>query len=252
MYSSSPLIQVMIHAARSAGRLLTRDFSEIEKMRIAPVKLKQFVKAAELRSEKMILEELLKTYPTYGVLAEESGISVGEDANYTWVIDPLDGSTNFLRGIPSFAISVALRKKNEIKAGVIYDPIHDDIFFAEHGKGAFLNQTRLRIKPLSQLSQGIIGTSYKTDYFHEMCDHFGHVRIISTVALSLAYLAAGRLDAYLASHLKVWDLAAGVVLIKEAGGMIDDLYKKESVLESCSVLAASPPVFEKMRFILSK
>lgn len=251
MFTSSPLLQVMINAARSAGRLLIRDFSEIEKSRVSPKKLSDFVHAAELRSEKTIIEHLLKSYPTYGIVAEETGISEGEDKNHTWVIDPLDGSTNFLRGLPSFAISIALRKKNEIKAGVIYDPVHDDIFFAEHGKGAFLNQGRLRIKPLSKLKNGIIGTSYKTEYFHEMCDQFGHVRIISTVALSMAYLAAGRLDAYLASGLKVWDLAAGVVLIKEAGGMVDDLYKKQSVLESCAVLAASPVAFEKMRTILS-
>jgi len=251
MYSTSPLLHVMINAARSAGRLLLRDFSEIEKSRVSTKKVADFVHSAELRSEKTIIEQLLKPYPTYGIMAEETGVSEGEDKNYTWVIDPLDGSTNFLRGLPSFAISIALRKKNEIKAGVIYDPVHDDIFFAEHGKGAYLNQTRLRIRSLSRLKTGIIGTSYKTEYFHQICDQFGHVRIISTVALSMAYLAAGRLDAYLASGLKVWDLAAGVVLIKEAGGIVDDLYKQQSVLESCAVLAASPSVFEKMRTILS-
>ena len=251
MYTTSPLLHVMINAARNAGRLLLRDFSEIEKSRVSTRKLSDFVHSADLRSEKIIIEQLLKAYPTYGIIAEETGSSEGEDKNHTFIIDPLDGSTNFLRGLPSFAISIALRKKNEIKAGVIYDPVHDDIFFAEHGKGAFLNQARLRIKPLVKLRNGIIGTSYKSDFFHEICDQFGHVRIISTVALSMAYLAAGRLDAYLASGLKIWDLAAGVVLIKEAGGIVDDLYKKESVLESCAVLAASPPAFEKMRTLLS-
>lgn len=240
----------MVNAARSAGRLVTRDFHEIERQLIHPKSVQGFAQSADKRSETIIIQQLQKAFPEYGVISEECGVIEGQDKNHTWIIDPLDGSTNFLRGIPSFAISIALRKKNEIKAGVIYDPIHDDIFFAEKGKGAYLNNTRLRIRPSQQLRQSVIGTGYKTEFFHQVCDQFGHVRIISTVALSLAYLAAGRIDAYLGSDLKIWDFAAGIVLIKEAGGIVDDLYKKDSVLNSCSVIAGSPNIFDKMRAIL--
>ena len=249
---TSPLLQSMIDAARSAGKLLLRDFSEIESLKVSQKSINDFVSSADIRSEKIIIQKLSKLHPDYSILSEECGAIEKENKHYTWVIDPLDGTINFLRGIPFFSISIGLKHKKEIKAGVIYDPIHDDIYFAEKGKGAYLNNKRIRIRPQKNFKQGLLGTSYKTHDYNDILEAFGHIRVFSSAALSLAFLATGRIDAFLSCNLKIWDIAAASVLIKEAGGVIDDIHKKSSVLESCAVLSAGPDLFKKMREILDK
>lgn len=232
MMSSSALINVMVNAVQKAGRGLIRDFGEIEHLQVSRKSLGDFVSTADHRSEKLLVEELKKARPDFGFLLEEGGEIKGNDPETKWVIDPLDGTTNFLHGVPHFAINLALLKKGEVVAGVTYNPVTDELYWAEKGCGAFLNRRRLRVSGRRHLDEALIaaGTPYGK---HGDSDHYiscykrlvpviSGIRRTGSAALDLAYVAAGRFEGSLEVNLAPWDLAAGILLIREAGGQVCD------------------------------
>lgn len=228
----SPLMTVMTDAVMKASRSLKRDFGEVENLQVSRKGPGDFVSAADRKAEQILRDALQKARPDYGFVMEESGIVVGTDPSHRWHIDPLDGTTNFLHGIPHFAISVGLERDGQVVAGVIYDPIKDEIFIAEKGKGAFLNNRRLRVAARTEMADAVISCGLpnigKGDhglFLREAAAVMGSVagmRRFGAAALDLAYVASGRLDAYWERGLNSWDMAAGIVLIREAGGFVSD------------------------------
>ena len=249
--SNSANLNVMSNAVFKAARGLVRDFGEVENLQVSRKGPGDFVSAADTKVEKILYEELLKARPTYGFLMEEAGELDGEDSSHRWIIDPLDGTTNFLHGLPHFAISVALEKDGEIIAGVIYDPVKDEMFMAEKGQGAFMNDRRLRVSSRKDMSQALLGTglawALHTNKEREtvskaialMMPQSAGIRRMGSAALDMAYVAAGRLDAYWEAPIMSWDIAAGIILVKEAGGFVCDLSGKDDVFGSKSILATN-------------
>ncbi|MFH1159192.1 MAG: inositol monophosphatase family protein [Pseudomonadota bacterium] len=237
-------LNVMIEAAEKAGRALTRDFGEVEQLQVSKKGPGDFVSAADLKSEKILREELLKARPSYGFLFEESGEVKGEDKSFRFIIDPLDGTTNFLHGLPHWSISVALEKDGEIVAAVIHDPIKNELFFAEKGGGAFMNSKRLRVS--GRTSEGDCLMSFgteKTEGFYSdlgaTAPSAGGIRRMGSACLDLAYIAAGRFDVYWCRGLHPWDAAAGSLLVKEAGGFVSDMDGGKNYVYGHSILAAN-------------
>lgn len=261
VFSDSPYLNVMCNAAMKAGRSLTRDFGEVEHLQVSRKGPGDFVSAADKNAEKIIFEELQKARPTYGFLMEEGG-EVKGDSEFRWIIDPLDGTTNFLHGVPHFAISIALEKSGTIITGVIYDPIKDEMFTAEKGSGAFMNNRRLRVSSRKDLSHSLLATGIPfASHTPEDMNQFqkslntimprvAGVRRMGSAALDMAYVAAGRYDAYWESPINSWDVAAGIILVKEAGGYVYDLNDKDKVLESGSVLASNTDLYKPLRDLL--
>src|SRR6478752_7013578 len=246
---SSPALNVMVAAARKAGRPLIRDFNELENLQISMKGPADFVTSADKRTEKILIEELSKARPGYGFLGEEGGVLAGADKSHRFVIDPLDGTTNFLHGIPHFAISIGLERDGEIVAGVVYEPTRDEMFWAEKGIGAYLNDRRLRVSARRQLADAVIGTGLP---FRDRGDHPKYlatlarvmaatsgVRRFGAAALDLAYVAAGRFDGFWEYGLSAWDVAAGILLIREAGGYVSDLAGGHDMLASGDIIAAN-------------
>ncbi len=256
----SPLLNVMITAAYKAARGLVKDFGEIEHLQVSRKGPGEFVSASDINSEKTLCYELSKARPNYGFLLEESGVIPGEDTEHTWIIDPLDGTTNFLHGVPHFAISIGLKKKNEIVAGVIYDPIKDEMFVAEKGRGAFMNDRRLRVSGRKEFPNCLLGTGVtmaNPQYHRAFLNSIEKVlpvsaglRRMGAASLDLAYVAAGRLDGYWEYTLKPWDVAAGIVLVREAGGVITQIDGKPKEADEGTVLAGNPFVQEQLLKIL--
>lgn len=256
----SSILTVMMTAAHKAARGLTRDFGEIENLQTSRKGPGGFVTASDLKAEETLRYELSKARPSYGFLLEESGVVEGEDPEYTWIVDPLDGTTNFRHGLPYFAISIALKKGSEIIAGVIYDPIKDEMFVAEKGRGAFMNDRRLRVSGRKDLSSALLGTgvTIANPQFHnkfleslgKILPLSGGIRRMGAAALDLAYVAAGRLDGYWENTLKAWDVAAAIVIIREAGGIITDLENKNKEANEGGVIAGNPSIHEHLRNIL--
>ena len=256
----SALINVMISATEKAGRALTRDFGEVEQLQVSRKGLGDFVSTADHRSEKILVSELSKARPGYAFLLEESGVIEGSDPDHCWIIDPLDGTLNFLHGIPQFCISVALKKGEDIIAGVIYNPILNELYWAEKGKGTFLNQERrLRVSGRRHLEEALMamGTPYKHQNDKDILDHVNllagkvaGMRRFGSAALDLAYVAAGRFDGCFSTHLKAWDLAAGILMVKESGGYICDKHGGQDILNSGSVLATNDHLFDSLSKIL--
>ena len=238
----SALLNVMIAAARKAARALKRDFGELEKLQVSLKGPGNFVTAADRRAEETLHTELMKARPGYGFLGEEGGNREGADKTHTWIVDPLDGTTNFLHGIPHFAISVALEREGTIVAGLIYNPANEEMFIAERGKGAFLNEQRIRVAARKRLSDAVVACglahrghgdiAYSNKETGAMQEHVVGLRRFGSAALDLAWIAAGRVDGYWERDLKPWDMAAGVILVREAGGFIcdcdggDDMFRK--------------------------
>lgn len=253
----SATLNVMMAAVLKAAKGLIRDFGEIEHLQISKKGLGDFVSTADKRSEKIIIEELIKARPGYSFLAEESGAAKGEDPHHTWIIDPLDGTTNFLHSIPHFAITVALKKDMEIIAGVTYDPVKDEMFWAEKGKGAFMNQRRLRVSGRRQMDEALIATCAPYDRVGEsrafkknlekIIPITAGTRQLGAAALDLAYVAAGRFDAFFENHLKPWDLATGILLVKEAGGYVAEIGGNKGILETGNVLASNTELFQPLQ-----
>ena len=207
----------MIKASEKASKILIRDFGEVEKLQVSNKGPSDFVTNADLKAEKIIIEELKRAKPNYSILSEEKGIEKNKD-NKTWIIDPIDGTINFLHGIPHFAISIALKDGNEIIAGLIYDPIKDEMFYAEKNNGAFFNNQRIRVSKKNNISECLFVTSGEIEFNYDL-----PFRKSGSAALDLAYVAAGRYDGYFQKKLKIWDIAAGIIILKEAGGLINEI-----------------------------
>jgi myo-inositol-1(or 4)-monophosphatase len=245
----SALLNVMVQAAMKAGKSLSRDFGEVQNLQVSLKGPGDYVSQADRKAEKIVREELLKARPTYGFLGEESDEIKGTDGAHRWIVDPLDGTTNFLHGIPLFGTSIALERSGEIVAGVVYDPATDDLFTAERGGGAFVNDRRLRVSGRKKLSDSVIGCGvphlgrpqhgrFLVQLRHVMGEVAG-VRRLGSPALDLAYVAAGRFDGFWEEHLAPWDVAAGIILIKEAGGFISELDGGSNIIEGGSIVAGN-------------
>jgi len=239
----------MTAAARKAGRALKRDFGEVEKLQVSLKGPANFVTAADKRAEDILRTELLKARPGYGFLGEEGGLHEGTDKTHTWIVDPLDGTTNFLHGIPHFAISIALAREGTPIAGVIYNPANDEFFWGEKGKGAFLNDHRLRVAARKRLSEAVVacalphlGRGDLAQFRREIGavqEKVAGLRRFGAAALDLAYIAAGRFDAYWERGLSPWDFAAGVLIVRESGGFVTDLDDNERTMEGGDIIAGN-------------
>jgi myo-inositol-1(or 4)-monophosphatase len=245
----SPVLNVMIAAARKAGRGLIRDFGEIENLQVSMKGPADFVSTADQRTERILIEELSRARAGYGFLVEESGVIDGPDKSHRFIIDPLDGTTNFLHSIPHFAISIALERDGQIVSGLVFNPVTDEMYIAEKGSGAFLNNKRLRVAARREMKASLSATGipYLGREGHErflaelasvMAVSSG-VRRFGSAALDLAYVAMGRYDAFWERGLKAWDIAAGLLLVREAGGLVTDLNCSDRMLETGDVLAAN-------------
>jgi myo-inositol-1(or 4)-monophosphatase len=245
----SPALNVMIAAARKAGRKLIRDFGEIENLQISLKGPADFVTVADQRTEKILIEELSRARPGYNFLVEESGVVEGPDKTHRFIIDPLDGTTNFLHGIPHFAISIALEREGQFVSAVVFNPVTDEMYVAEKGHGAYLNDKRLRVAARKQMRTALLATGipflgreghevFLKDLQTVMALTSG-VRRFGSAALDLAYVAAGRYDGFWERGLKAWDVAAGILLVREAGGVVSDLDGNQNMLEAGHILAAS-------------
>ena len=249
MSTQSALLKVMSDAARKAARGLNRDFGELAELQVARKAPADFVSAADLKAEQTIFEMLSKARPGYGFLGEERGLIEGTDKTHTWIVDPLDGTTNFLHAIPHFAINIALQREGAVVAAVTYNPISNDLFWAEKGKGAFVNDHRLRVAARQKLDESIIATGIPflghgqhakfLKELHQISQRVAGVRRFGSAALDLAWVAAGRFDGYWERDLNAWDLAAGMLLVTEAGGKVTDAEGGGDVLGAGSVCAGN-------------
>jgi len=244
MKSISANLNIMIKAAEKASRALIRDFGEIEKLQVSLKGPTDFVSNADLKAEKIIIEELKKARPYYSIISEEDGSESNKDKNNTWIIDPIDGTTNFLHGVPHFAISIALKSGGEIVSGLIYDPIKDEMFYAEKDNGAFFNNQRIRVSKKKEINACLFATGGKFE------NEIGlPIRKTGSAALDIAYVAAGRYDGYFQNNLNIWDIAAGIIMIKEAGGMINeiDLSQNKNIEIRASSMAINDKMLEKLK-----
>ena len=239
MNSISANLRIMIKAAEKASKILIRDFGEIEKLQVSIKGPADFVSSSDKKSEKTIIQELLKSKKKYSFLTEESGKITSSDTNNIWIIDPIDGTTNYLHGIPHFAISIALKSNNEIIAGVIFDPIKNEIFYAEKNNGAYFNNQRIRVSKKKKVEHCLFATGGRKEVKNSL-----NVRKSGSAALDMAYVAAGRYDGYFQNNLHMWDIAAGIILIKEAGGRINKI--DYSQINEIKIAAASNIIYEKM------
>lgn len=258
----SALLNVMTAAALKAGRALSRDFGEVQNLQVSLKGPGDFVSSADKNAEKIIRIELDRARPGYGFLMEESGEREGTDKNHRWIVDPLDGTTNFLHGIPVFAVSIALEREGQVIAGVIYNPAMDELYTAERGSGAFLNDRRLRVANRRELVDCVVGTGIphlgrkSHGRFLEQQRKFmletSGIRRMGAAALDLAYVAAGRLDGFWEQGLSAWDIAAGIILVREAGGFVSDFEGGPKMMESGSVCAANPEIHKKMLDLIAE
>lgn len=257
MMQGSANLNLMIKAARRAGRSLTKDFREVENLQASMKGAGDFVSKADLTAEKILKEELMGGRPNYGWLAEEGGEDKGADPTRRWIVDPLDGTTNFLHGMPHFAVSIALEHKGEIVAGVVFDPAKDELFAAEKGAGAFVNESRLRVSGRRSMIESVFATGLPfggggelpaalTDLARLLPKCAG-VRRWGAAALDLAYVAAGRYEGFWERGLNPWDMAAGMILVREAGGLVSSMIDGRSVFAGGSIIAANEKIFDQFR-----
>ena len=239
MNSISANLNIMIKASEKASKVLIRDFGEVEKLQVSIKGPSDFVSNADKKSEKIIIEELSKSRKKYSILSEEVGKINNSDTDNMWIIDPIDGTTNFLHGIPHFAISIALKSKNEIISGLIFDPIKNEMFYAEKNNGAYFNNHRIRVSKKKKIENCLFATGGKEEIKSNL-----NTRKSGSAALDMAYVAAGRYDGYFQDHLNLWDVAAGIILVKEAGGKINDI--DFSNIEEIKIKAGSNTIYEKM------
>jgi myo-inositol-1(or 4)-monophosphatase len=259
MHGSANL-NLMIKAARKAGRGLVKDFREVENLQVSSKGPGDFVSKADREAERIIKEELRSARPAYGWLGEETGEEAGEDPTRRWIVDPLDGTTNFLHGLPHWAVSIALEHKGEIVAGVVFDAAKDELFYAEKGLGAFMNETRMRVSGRRVMIEAIFATGVPfggrptlpatlQDLARLMPTCAG-VRRWGSAALDLAYVAAGRYDGYWERGINAWDIAAGLILVKEAGGFVGPVREGREIFESGSVIAGNAGLYEQFSGLL--
>ena len=259
--AGSANLNVMMKTARKAGRALLKDFGEVEQLQVSTKGPGDFVSRADRQAEATIREALMEARPTYGFLGEETGEIEGEDPTRRWIVDPLDGTTNFLHGLPHWAVSIALEHKGQIVAGVIYDPVKDELFQAEKGQGAFVNESRLRVSGRNRLNECLFSTglpwSGRGDLPETLQDlarilpACAGVRRFGAASLDLAYVAAGRYDGFWERRLHIWDIAAGLVILREAGGIVEPMVKDGS-LEDGALIAANGDCFEAFAKVIRK
>ena len=258
--AASALMNVMLAAARKAGRSLARDFGEVEQLQVSLKGPANFVTAADHRAEEILHGELTRARPGYGLLMEERGEIEGADRTHRWIVDPLDGTTNFLHGIPIFAVSIALQRDGDLVAGLIFNPVSHETFTAERGKGAYFNDRRLRVSARTELEDCVIGTGIPHSgrpghpvFLREleaiMASSAG-VRRCGAAALDLAWTAAGRFDGFWERNLRAWDIAAGIVILREAGGYVSDTDGRDLMLKSGNVVAGNEAIHRKLLKLL--
>ena len=239
MNSISANLNIMIKASEKASKILIRDFGEIEKLQVSKKGPTDFVTNADLKTEKIIIEELKKAKPNYSIICEESGIENNNDKDNTWIIDPIDGTVNFLHGVPHFAISIALKSNDEIVSGLIFDPIKNEMFYAEKNNGAFFNNQRIRVSKKNQINDCLFVTGGKMKEEPNL-----PYRKSGCAALDMAYVASGRYDGYFQRNLNLWDIAAGIVLVKEAGGIVNKI--DLSINKNIKIIASSTDINPKL------
>lgn len=246
-------LNIMIKAARRAGRALVKDFREVENLQVSMKGAGDFVSKADINAEKIIKDELMGARPTYGWLAEEGGEDEGQDPTRRWIVDPLDGTTNFLHGLPHWAVSIALEHKGQIVAGVVFDPAKDEMFFAEKGTGAWMNESRLRVSGRSRMIEAIFATGVpfggRSDLpmtlqdLARLAPTCAGIRRWGAASLDLAYVAAGRYDGFWERRLNAWDMAAGLVILREAGGLAEAVNEGSDILGDGEIIAANEAIF---------
>ena len=239
MNSISPNLNLMIKACEKASKILIRDFGEIEKLQVSKKGPSDFVTNSDLNTEKIIIDELTKRRPDYSIISEENGIKKNKDTKNTFIIDPIDGTINFLHGIPHFATTIALKHDNEIISGLIFDPIKDEMFYAEKNNGAYLNNKRIRVSKKNNMQECLFATSGKVNEKMEFS-----YRKSGSAALDMAYIACGRYDGYFQKDLHLWDIAAGLILVEEAGGVINKININNN--KGLKIIASSPDINEKL------
>ena len=249
-----PMLNIAIQAARSASKIILRFVDHLDAVDVSEKNHNDIVTQVDQLSEQEIISHIRKSYPNHSILGEEGGYSEGDE--YTWVIDPLDGTANFVHGFPQFAISIAVKRKEELEVAVIYDPLRQELFTATKGDGAKLNNRRMRVSEIKKLDQALVGTGFpfrNSQHFKPYMNTFqtifpltAGVRRAGAAALDLAYVAAGRLDGFWEAALKEWDMAAGVLLIKEAGGYVTDYQGGDDFLDSGNVIAGNPKIHKQL------
>ena len=239
MNSISPNLNIMIKACEKVSKVIIRDFGEVENLQVAKKGPKDFVTKTDKRVEEILIEELSKSKKNYSFITEETGVIKNVDDNNVWIIDPIDGTTNFLHGIPHFAISVALKSNNKIISGIIFDPIKNEMFYAEKNNGSYFNNQRIRVSNKNNLDECLFGTNIQGVKFSNL-----NVRCSGSAALDLAYVGAGRLDGFFQNNLNIWDIAAGLLIIDEAGGKINNF--EDNKISKISLMASSSNIFNKM------
>ncbi|MCM1129454.1 MAG: inositol monophosphatase [Oxalobacter formigenes] len=259
-----PMLNTAVKAARRAASIINRATFDLDQLVVTAKRQNDFVTEVDKAAEQAIIEVLLTAYPNHAVLAEESGASanLNDESEFVWIIDPLDGTTNFIHGFPQYAVSIALQQKGVVTQAVIYDPVHNDLFTASKGAGAFLNNKRLRVSRTDRLSQALVGTGFAArdkdpellrqflKMFEVMTMNCHGLRRPGAAALDLAYVAAGRYDGFFEKYLNIWDIAAGSLMITEAGGLVSDFSGEAAYLEKGNIIAGNPRVFAQMLHLL--
>jgi len=239
MNSISPNLNIMIKAAEKASKILIRDFGELENLQVSSKGPSDFVTNSDKKVEKILIEELTKSRNKFSIISEEIGEVKNSDKDNYWIIDPIDGTSNFLHGIPHFAISIALKSNKEIVSGLVFDPIKNEIFYGEKNNGAYFNNQRIRVSKKKNLDECLFATGGKNEILNSL-----NVRKTGSAALDMAYVGAGRYDGYFQKNLNIWDIAAGIIIVNEAGGKINDInYSSNEVIK---ILAGSNSVYDKM------
>jgi len=238
MNSISANLNIMIKASEKASKTLIRDFGEVEKLQVSVKGPSDFVSSADIKAEKIIINELIKAKKNYSIISEEGGEN-NQDPENVWIIDPIDGTTNFLHGIPHFAISIALKSKNEIVSGLIYDPIKDEMFYAEKNNGAFFNNQRIKVSKKKDINNCLFATGGREKKQVDLV-----TRKSGSAALDMAYVAAGRYDGYFQNNLNLWDIAAGIIIVKEAGGIVNEINLSKN--DNIKIRASNTSINEKM------
>ena len=243
MNSISADLNIMIKASEKASKALIRDFGEVEKLQVSVKGPFNFVSNADIKAEKTIIDELNKSKRNYSIICEESGKKFNDDKNNFWIIDPIDGTNNFLHGIPHFAITIALKSNNEIVSGLTYDPIKDEMFYAEKNNGAYFNNQRIKVSKKKKMEHCLFGAGDNGIKEVKVQKNI-KIRNFGSAALDMAYVASGRLDGYFQKNLNIWDIAAGILLVKEAGGIVNDIDMSKD--ENINVVASSAEINEKL------
>jgi len=245
MPSISANLNIMIKASEKASKGLIRDFGELEQLQVSIKGPSDFVTNADIKAEKIIIDELTKSRKNYSILSEESGSKENKDIDNVWIIDPIDGTINFLHGVPHFAISIALKSNNEIVSGLIYDPIKDEMFYAEKNNGAYFNNKRIRVSKRKKMEYCLFASGkIDNENIKQKTNAKLSIRKSGSAALDMAYVASGRYDGYFQKNLNLWDIAAGIIIVKEAGGQVNDLNLKQN--NNIDITASSSSINEQL------